>query len=260
MKLKVLIHSIEEKIPTTSALSWDNVGLLVGDENREIHKVYLALDATDEVVEEAISAGADLLLTHHPLLFSGLKQVTAQDFIGRRVMQMISHNMACYAMHTNFDVEVMGDIAAKTMGLTHVTVLDATAEDETGIKGIGCVADVAPTTLEKLAAKCKQAFAVSNVKVFGEREFSIRRVAISPGSGKSEVENAIAAGAQVLITGDIDHHTGIDAVARGLAVIDAGHYGLEHIYVEYMAQFLQEIGPELTVEKAPAKEPFWILS
>ena len=260
MKLKELIHRIEEKVPATSALSWDNVGLLVGDENQEIHKVYLALDATDEVVEAAISSGADVILTHHPLLFSGLKKVVAQDFIGRRVIDLIFHNIACYAMHTNFDVEVMGNLAAETMGLTNVTVLDATGEDETGVKGIGCVADVAPITLEELAAKCKDAFAISNVKVFGDRAHAIGRVAISPGSGKSEVENAIAAGAQVLITGDIDHHTGIDAVARGLGVIDAGHYGVEHIYVEYMAKFLKEIAPELTVETAPAKEPFWILS
>ena len=90
MKLKDLIHKIEERVPTTSALSWDNVGLLVGDENQEIHKVYVALDATDEVVEDATEKGADLILTHHPLVFSGLKQVVASDFIGRRVMQMIS--------------------------------------------------------------------------------------------------------------------------------------------------------------------------
>ena len=88
----------------------------------------------------------------------------------------------------------------------------------------------------------------------------LQRIAISPGSGKSEVDNAIEAGAQVLITGDIDHHTGIDAVARGLAIIDAGHYGLEHIYVEYMAHFIQRIAPGLVVKTAPAKEPFWILS
>lgn len=260
MKLKDLIHRIEEKVPTSSALSWDNVGLLVGDENQEIGTVYVALDATDEVVADAISQGADVILTHHPLLFSGLKQVTVGDFIGNRVIQLISHNVACYAMHTNFDVEVMGNLAAETMGLDSVRVLDATLQEETGNKGIGCVADVAPIALEELAEKCREAFAISNVKVFGDRKQSIRRIAISPGSGKSEVENAIEAGTQVLITGDIDHHTGIDAVARGLAIIDAGHYGLEHIYVEYMAQLLQEIAPELVVKLAPAKEPFWILS
>ena len=260
MKLKDLIHRIEEKIPTSSALSWDNVGLLVGDENREIHRVYVALDATDEVIADAIAQEADVILTHHPLLFSGLKQVTTGDFIGKRVIQLISHNVACYAMHTNFDVEVMGGLAAETMGLDPVRVLDATGQDETEIKGIGCVADVAAISLEELAEKCREAFAISNVKVFGDRTQNIRRIAISPGSGKSEVDNAIEAGAQVLITGDIDHHTGIDAVARGLAIIDAGHYGLEHIYVEYMAHFIQRIAPELAVKTAPAKEPFWILS
>lgn len=260
MKLKDLIHKIEERVPTTSALSWDNVGLLVGDENQEIHKVYVALDATDEVVEDATEKGADLILTHHPLVFSGLKQVVASDFIGRRVMQMISSNVSCYAMHTNFDVEIMGNLAAKIMGLTEVEVLEPTLDDAGEAKGIGCVADITPTNLKALAKMCKETFAISSVKVFGEPEQKVSRIAVSPGSGKSEVNNAIAAGAQVLITGDIDHHTGIDAVAQNLAIIDAGHYGLEHIYVEYMKQFLQEIAPELIVEAAPAKEPFWVLS
>jgi putative NIF3 family GTP cyclohydrolase 1 type 2 len=87
----------------------------------------------------------------------------------------------------------------------------------------------------------------------------VQQVAISPGSGKSEVEAALKAGAEVLITGDIDHHTGIDAVAQGLCIIDAGHYGIEHIYIDYMAQFLREIAPHLSVVTAKKQEPFWII-
>lgn len=257
MKLSELLHRIEERIPRDYALDWDNVGLLVGDENQEISKVYVALDATDEVVERAINCGADVIMTHHPLIFSGMKQVIRQDFIGARVMDMIKNDVAYYAMHTNFDVQVMGDLAAQYFDLKSWEVLDITSEDK---KGIGCVGTMEATaSLEEVAMQCKECFGISSVKVFGDHNTKINCVAISPGSGKSEVEAAIAAGADVLITGDIDHHTGIDAWARNLAIIDAGHYGIEHIYIAYMVELLGEIAPEIQVDTEPKKEPFWVI-
>ena len=213
MNVAEFLHRVEEEIPKNLALDWDNVGLLVGDENRQVTKVYLALDATDEVIEHAIASGADLLLTHHPLIFSGMKQVVQQDFIGRRIIKLIEHKISYVAMHTNFDVQVMGEIAGRQLGLSHMEVLDVTIADKDKAKGIGCVADVtAPITLCDLAKKCKSRFDISSVKVFGDGQTELKRIAISPGAGKSEVEVALTSGADVLITGDIDHHTGIDEV------------------------------------------------
>lgn len=260
MRLRDLLQTIEDIIPQSIALDWDNVGLLVGDENADIKKVYIALDATDDVLADASAHGADLIITHHPLIFSGLKRVTAQDFIGRRVMGMIANNIAYYALHTNFDVQVMGDLACEYLDIQGSEILDVTAMDGDVPKGIGCVANLErPMDLEQMANMCKTSFAVSHVKIFGEGTKKISRVAIVPGSGKSEVEAAVKAGADVLITGDIDHHTGIDAVAQGLAIIDAGHYGIEHIFTEYMTNFIQGIAPELQIMTAPIKEPFRIV-
>lgn len=256
MTVEQMMHRIEEKIPTDRALDWDNVGLLVGDKKAQVKKIYLALDATDEVIDHAIAWGADALLTHHPLIFSGMKQVTEDTFLGRRIRRLIQNDISCYAMHTNFDVCVMGNLAAEKLGLKHVTVLDAQGEEP---YGIGCVGELEhPLTLQELAEMTTEKFGISHVKVFGDPEQRAERIALCPGSGKSEMRCVKAAGAGVYITGDIDHHTGIDAVADGISVIDAGHYGVEHIYMEYMEQFLREILPEVEVASEPLKEPFWI--
>jgi dinuclear metal center YbgI/SA1388 family protein len=259
MKIRELTEEIEKRIPLSLALDWDNVGLLVGDEEREVQTVYLALDATDAVIREATASGADLLLTHHPLIFGGCRRISSDDFVGRRVLALAQHQIACYAMHTNFDVAVMGTLAAKKFGLLDLQVLDVTYHQPETM-GIGCVGHLMEVhLLQELAVRTREVFGLSHVKVFGAADAMIQRIAISPGSGKGEVDAAIAAGAQVLITGDIDHHTGLDAQARGLRIIDAGHYGIEHIYVDYMEQFLQEIAPELSVIKAKKQEPFWII-
>ncbi len=237
----------------SGALNWDNVGLLVGDAEKEVHTVYIALDATDETIAEAVEAGADLLLTHHPLIFKGIRQVNSEDFVGRRVMKLIRHDIAYYAMHTNFDVAAMGTLAAERLGLWDAVVLQ-----ETGTAfGIGQVGRLPrEMTLSECAEHVKESFGLDQVKVFGCTEGLLQRVAVCPGSGKSVINDALEKGAQALITGDIDHHEGIDAVARGMAVIDAGHYGLEKIFIPYMKRYLEERQPKLTVEAQAEKQPF----
>lgn len=243
MKCSALVEVLERLAPAEYACDWDNVGLLAGDGECEINTVYLALDATDEVIEEAVRAGADMLITHHPLIFGGIRRVAADDFVGRRIWKLARHNISYYAMHTNFDVCVMADLAAERMGLTDTVVLD-----ETGIRdgkpcGIGRIGapgkGTAAMTLGNCAALVKERFDIPQVKLFGDLDRDVERIAVSPGSGKSEIAFAVSKGADVLITGDIDHHSGIDAAAQGLCVIDAGHYGLEHIFVDYMAEYLQ---------------------
>ena len=102
----------------------------------------------------------------------------------------------------------------------------------------------------------KEKFHLPDVKVFGDIERKVTRAAISPGSGKSMIDTALQTGAEVLVTGDIGHHEGIDAVARGLDVIDAGHYGLEHIFIEDMAMFLESHLSCVKIEKAEIVQPF----
>ena len=114
-------------------------------------------------------------------------------------------------------------------------------------------------TLKQCALFVKAIFSLEQVKVFGIPDTILTRAAISPGSGKSEIKNAIAQGADVLITGDIDHHDGIDAVAQGLCIIDAGHYGLEHIFVSYMKEYLERRCENIEIMTQELTFPFWVV-
>lgn len=260
MECKKVIELLEKQSPKSYACDWDNVGLLVGREDKEIQKIYIALDATDEAIEEAIANGADMLLTHHPMIFKGMKRVTQEDFIGRRIIRLIQNDMVYYAMHTNFDVMGMADLAADYLGISDTRVLEITSVSETGEEGIGRYGSLKKEmTVRECCEEVKQAFSLENVKVFGDLERKVKTAAISPGSGKSVISNALQAGVDVLITGDIDHHEGIDAVAQNMTVIDAGHYGVEHIFIPYMEQYLKREAKELEIAVQPLTFPSQII-
>lgn len=256
MRCQDILDKIEARYPRKYACDWDNVGLLAGSREREVDTVYIALDATDEVVDAASECGAQLLLTHHPMIFGGLKSVTTDDYVGERLIRLIRNDISYYAMHTNYDVMGMAELAADMLDLKDRRVLEEVLDGE----GIGRVGDLSRSmTLEECANFVKERFGLPNVKIFGELEKQVQRAAICPGSGKSEAKPALSMGAEVYITGDIDHHTGIDMADCGMAIIDAGHYGVEHIYIADMEQFLKESCPELRVYTAPVKQPFQVL-
>jgi putative NIF3 family GTP cyclohydrolase 1 type 2 len=185
-------------------------------------------------------------------------------------------------MHTNYDVCRMADVAAKRLGLRKGNVMWNSGEDEGSlfgdefsfsyrvmmptceengvVQGIGRVGEFPrQMTLAECAETVKKSYGVKGVRFYGDPEAPVRRVAVSPGSGKNMAAYALAAGADVLVTGDIGHHDGIDAVAQGLCIIDAGHYGIERVFRTDLRELLNQHLPELTVEMASQKEPFTVL-
>lgn len=259
MKGRELIRILEEQSPPSYACKWDNTGFLAGDAGKEITKAYLVVDVTDEAIEEAIAEGADLIISHHPLIFGGIKRVTTDDFIGRRLIKLIKNDIACYAMHTNFDVKGMADLSAAMLGLEDVRVLDVTETEDGKEEGIGRVGRfMAPMALAHCAKFVKAAFSLKEVKIFGDAERVLEWAAICPGAGKSEMENALRKGADVFITGDIGHHEGMDALAQGMCVIDAGHYGLEHVFIQYMKEYLEQRCSGIQVAAQEIRFPYWM--
>ena len=131
MRCRELLKRLEELAPAEYACDWDNPGFLAGRADKEIHKVFVALDATDEAVDQAIEEKADLLLTHHPLIFKALKKVNDEDFVSRRILRMIQADLCYVAMHTNFDSApgCMADLAAERLGLLAEAPLEVTGEN-----------------------------------------------------------------------------------------------------------------------------------
>lgn len=258
MILSDLMERLEQFCPASFAQSWDNPGLQAGDTGKEIRTVLLALDATSEVVEQAVRENADLILTHHPLIFKGIKEVSDRDFIGKRIVTMLQNGIAAYAMHTNFDVLGMADAAADELKLQEKEVLWVTFEDDVSREGIGRVGRLTEyMELKDFAVYVKETFRIPSVRVYGDPYQPVVTAAILPGSGADEIDLAVKAGADCMVTGDITHHKGIDAVEKGIAVIDAGHYGVEKLFIPYMESFLRREIPELKVLKAAEKEPFF---
>ena len=258
MLCRDIMKVIETTYPKHAALEWDNVGLLVGHMNKEVKTIYVALDATDEVIDEAIALKADMLITHHPLLFSPLKQITDEYFIGGRVVKLLQHDISYYAMHTNYDVLGMAELSGKILGLSDMEVLEMTDLEQR--KGIGRVGMLPKElSLRECCELVKEIFGLDGVKVFGDLDKKVKRIAISPGSGKHMTDLAIVKGADVFVPAEIDHHEGIDSVAQGMAIIDAGHYGLEHIFVEDVSEYLREKLQGVDIVTAPKKHPFQLV-
>lgn len=260
MTCREILECLGELAPFEYAEKWDNVGLLAGRMDKEIGKIYIALDATEEVIDNAVEHGADMLLTHHPLIFSPMKRIVDDDFIGRRVLKLIGNDISYVAMHTNFDIMGMADAAADDLPMKNCEVLETVFEDEYDQAGFGRIGDLQrEMTVQELADIVKEVFRIPHVKVFGASDTIVSRVAIMPGSGKSAIDDAIKGGAQAYITGDIDHHSGLDAIERGLCIIDAGHYGIEKLFIAYMEEYIHRKLKGIEVEVEPICEPFRIL-
>lgn len=260
MKCYEIMEKLEQLSPVSFAESWDNVGLLVGSRDKEIQSVLLALDATDAVIDQAVLSEADMILTHHPMIFSGMKRIVAEDFTGKRIIKLISNDINCYAMHTNFDVMGMADEAADQMHLSEREVLEITFEDEISKEGIGRIGFLEKEmTLRECADYVKEVFDLESIRMFGDGGRKVKKAAIVPGSGKDYVSHAVKMGADVLITGDIGHHDGIDAMEQGLSVLDAGHFGLEKIFISYMKDFISREMPEIRILEARQQAPFEVI-
>lgn len=256
MKLNELIGKLKERCPENIAEDWDNPGLLVGHFDREIRRILLTLDVTDDVIETGIQKKADLIISHHPLIFGGVKKVNDRDLTGRRILRLAENGIACYAMHTNFDICKMADLNASQLDLGEPEVLWETGENENGPYGIGKIGFLPDEmTLEACCGFVKSRMKLPYVIVYGDPDRLIRRAAVSSGSGRSAVPYAMEKGADVLVTGDIDHHTALDAVSQGLSIIDAGHYGTEYCFMDDMKTVLSDLAPDCQVETMDVRFP-----
>ena len=261
MKCRDIIKKLEVLSPKEYAMEWDNVGLLVGKEESEVKRILLALDPTLEVIQKAVEVKAELLITHHPLLFSPIKRITTKDAIGQKLFLLMEHGISCYAMHTNFDVlGGMADLAGNKLGLNFQEPLEETAVLNGNSLGIGKVGELSEAiSIKALAERVKNLFSLDTVMVYGNVEQKVKRVAVSPGSGKSMIKEAGKKAAEVLITGDIGHHEGIDAVEMNVAVIDATHYGLEKIFMNFLEDYLKRVCDEVEVLSSNQKTPVQFL-
>lgn len=256
MKCNDIIELLEQEFPMKYAESWDNTGFQVGNREKEVTHIYVAVDVTDEIIDDAVRLGADMIITHHPMLFSPISSVTSDSLHGKRLLRMIENGICYMSTHTNYDSCRMADLAAARLEMTECIPLEEIL-DGVGIGKVGKLPNA--MTVRECALLVKERFHVPSVRFFGDGESMVTVAAVCPGAGKSLVKECHAKGAEVYITGDIDHHTGIDQADASLPIIDAGHYGVEHIYIEDVCQLLVEKCPDVKISKAEIKHPFEVV-
>ena len=365
MKLKTLTKKIEEKYPLNLAYDWDNVGLLVGDSNQDINKIMVVLEANEKVIDEAIEKNVDLIITHHPFIFSKLNKLVTTDFKGNLIYKLIRNNISIYSMHTNFDIAFDGlnDYFVEMLNLQNSKILDITNKEtlyklavyvpkthvdsvriaignagaghlgnykecsfsiegegrfkpceganpyigkEGGLEsvheikietivtqrvlgrvisamlkshpyeevaydlyklenkgpsvGLGRYGKLNESiTLKELCLDLKSKLNMEHIRVVGDLDDKINKVAIVTGSGADMVKKAYKAGCDVLITGDMKYHDAQDSIDMGMKVIDCGHFDTEKVFTDIMFDYISD-NFELDVIKSEVNlNPFNII-
>lgn len=368
VKCQVIIDELDRIAPRYLAESWDNVGLIVGSPDQNISIIMVTLDITEDVVDRAMLANVNMIVSHHPLIFKGIKAIRTDLPQGRLIAKLIRHDIAVYAAHTNLDIANGGinDILAEKLGLVDVGLISSSYSSKLlklvvfipkdqaekvrdaicqagaghignysnctfstggtgtflplsgtnpfighegtleqvpevrletimpegissrvikemikahpyeevaydlyplaneGVKyGLGRVGYLpAPMSLCELALLIKQSLGIELVKVAGAANDVVRKIAVCGGSGACLIKSAAFSGADVLVTGDVKYHEAQEAIAAGIAIIDAGHFATENIMVEHFGQRLQEIiskgklGIEVITDKI-SNDIFW---
>ena len=257
-KVSEIINRIEDSFPVSLAMDWDNPGLICGHGDKEVETILIALDADLLNIDRAVRSGADMIISHHPMIFSAIKKVNDLEPVGRKLLKLIENNISCYAMHTNFDIGRggMADIVAKRLGVENIRPIEITGEDEVGSLGIGFAAEFSDTdglTAWELSALLKERFSLERVWYYDSGR-PIKRIAVCPGSGKGMMTEVLSLGVDAYITGDTGHHDGLDYKDAGVTLIDAGHYGLEHVFIDEMSEFISNKFPLLKIVKGAEDE------
>ena len=240
MLIQEVIDIIESFAPLRLQADFDNSGLTCGDASREVTSALLCLDVTEEVIREAIGLGANLVISHHPLLFRGIKQVTPATRVERALLLAIRHDVALYAAHTNLDVVAKGvsDRVADKLRLSRREILHPEGDPS---RGYGIVGELeVPVESRAFLASLKETFHCPVLRHTFIHVPFIRRVAVCGGSGASFIGAALARKADLYLSGDFKYHDFFLAEDR-LIIADVGHHESE--------QFTREIFHELLTDK-----------
>ncbi|MBQ6999200.1 MAG: Nif3-like dinuclear metal center hexameric protein [Clostridia bacterium] len=234
-----IANYIEKLAPRHLACDWDNVGLLVGDMDKEIKKVLICLDNDEYVVNEAAEIGADMIVSHHPIMFSPINRMIESDPQQRMIRRMCQLGICHYAAHTNMDCANGGlnDYLAEKLGLKNTSIAELTDTDA----GFGRLVELDnEITLLDMIATCEKNLNIDSVKYVGELDRKVKKVALNSGSGSDILDMCIENGIDLLITGDVKYSVARKAYENGIALIDAGHYGTEVIFTELIKNYLEK--------------------
>ena len=245
-----ILHYLETLAPRSMKMDWDNVGLLCGSKKQPVNRILVALDPFEGVCQEAAEFGADLLITHHPLIFQPTKSVTDETSIGRSIMCLIKNGISAINAHTNLDQAPGGvnDVLAGTLGLQDIAVIDPCGVDGNGNQwGLLRCGSVAEQSLSDFLAVVKENLGCEGLR-YVDGGKPVRKVAVGGGACSGGMLDALQAGCDTFVTSDIKYNQFWDAYDLGLNLIDAGHFATENPVVAVLAEKIAAAFPEIEVK------------
>lgn len=257
VKLDEILKFLCDFAPLEYAESYDNVGLLVGDCKKQVKKVLITLDADEKVAEDARIKECDLVISHHPLIFTPLKRIVTDNSTSKTVIELIKNDIALISMHTNFDgvssglCDLFMDKIADTKGRKSLE------GDE--LNGCGRIAELKKkTTLFDIIDKVKKEYKLKNLRYIGNLNDEISKIAVCNGGGAEFIYTAKENGADAYISGDIKYHHARFAYENEISLIEVPHYDAEIIFCEYMKELLKkQFGNNLDILITDKNDDVW---
>lgn len=237
MKIELFLECMERIAPLAYAEGWDNCGLLIEPEAKNIQKVLVALDCTVDIARQAIEQGVQLVLCHHPLFLGSVKRITRDDPDTAAAWLLLRHGIGMYGAHTCLDRALGGvnDVLARRLGVQNAVPFPE-QKDMPGMGRIGVL--TAPCSLSAFAQRVKLVLHAA-VRYAGDADRQVRTVALLGGAGGDFFSEALQAGADVLVTGEVKHHHALAALQKGICLVEAGHYETEAPVLEELIGCLQ---------------------
>lgn len=246
MTKKEFIKVMESFCPDGLAEPWDNCGFQINSGIDKVERILVALEITSKVIDEAVNRDADLIVTHHPLIFGGVKSIDARDVTGGYISKLIKRDISVFSCHTSFDKMEGGnnDYIGRILDLENVRPFDM----DNGF----CRKAETPfeITFSEMIHQISEAFQIDEkyFKMVGDKTRSINCIGWCSGSGGEFIRDAVSEGCDLYITGDVKYHDAMYAAESNICILDAGHFGSEKIFVENMTGILRYEFKEYDVE------------
>ena len=238
---------MEKIAPVSLAMDWDNPGLIIGDAERKLESVVVCLDVTKDVVDFAIENRANLILSHHPFIFNGIKSINTKSYKGTLIEKIIKNDICVYAAHTNFDFAPNGlnNQLARKLDLRYDNSLFLGSDKERIVGKIG--ETIGTLKFSDFVENLKNKLNVSTVRTVGNLDRVINKVAVFCGAFDYSFLKIVAKRVDCIVTGDLKYHVAMDILESGLNAVDAGHFGTEYIFVECVKKLLEQEFSEIKV-------------
>ena len=252
-----IIKEMESLAQSYLKEDFDNVGLMVGDRNKTVNKVLLALDCTLKVIEEAKREEVDLIITHHPLIFRKPSNITTDTLQGKKIIELIKNDISLYSSHTNLDSAPNGlnETIVSILGFKESTLLEKNKNVSSA--GLGRIVKLdKEIKLENLIEEVKRKLNINNLRVVKGND-TVSKIAIINGSGQDFIAKAMKLGVDTVITGDTTYHFASDYKEMGINILDVGHFSSEQIvFFNVMEQIESKFNEIVFIESKVEEDPF----